>query len=136
MTQYQICPLEDSIDSSGWRLLPGEALRQPQITAAWDALNRSCNQASPVLDTKMVVPLLAHFGDATVRLAILDGDEGPEAAMLVRRRRPGDWEVFTPGQACVGSAIVSASEVSMALRGMNQTGLPSWNRATDGDEGG
>ncbi|MHC4550154.1 MAG: GNAT family N-acetyltransferase [Planctomycetota bacterium] len=102
-----------------WTLVPArEAF--PEHAAAWDELNRRLHDGHPLCDSRFVGPLVHHFADDDVVLA-LDNDEaagGLRNAALLERRRPGTWATFLPSQAQIAPLLLDAAGPERLLRAL------------------
>lgn len=75
--------------------------------AAWDALNDRRFRSHPLLSSRFVEGLLAHFGSGDEHLCIRRCPGGePQAMCIVLPKRPGVWALFLPSQAQIGPALV------------------------------
>jgi hypothetical protein len=82
-----------------WTLIPASDFAL--MANRWNELHARC-QASPMLATEFVQPLLAAFGDGSEWLACCE-DGGVTVAMaLVAPRGRGSWASFQPAQAPIG----------------------------------
>jgi CelD/BcsL family acetyltransferase involved in cellulose biosynthesis len=66
----------------------------------WDSINRAGNNHI-LLDSGFVAPLLRHFANGNVTLAVRDDSARKGMALLVRKRL-AQWETFQPAQAPIG----------------------------------
>src|SRR5262249_19454992 len=71
-----------------------------QYRAGWDAINRSRDNHI-LLDSRFVAPLLKHFGDNNVKLAVHQENSTSAMALLVRQGM-GSWSTFQPSQSPLG----------------------------------
>jgi hypothetical protein len=87
-----------------WSIFPATVLETTQAQV-WQEANRRHQQSHPLLDLKFVGPLLRHFGNPGVRLAIEMNGAEPLSAVLFERARPGVWQLFLPSQAQIAPAV-------------------------------
>src|SRR6476660_3917924 len=66
----------------------------------WDAINRSRDNHI-LLDSRFVSPLLKHFGDENVKLAVQRENSTHAMALLVKQGM-GSWSTFQPSQSPLG----------------------------------
>lgn len=82
--------------------------------ADWDALNRREFSNHPLLDSRFVNGLLAHFGTGRELLAIRTAN-GIDAMCLLEPRRLGVWHSFLPTQAQIGPTLIKSVEQLQGL---------------------
>ena len=66
----------------------------------WDAINRARDNHI-LLDSRFVSPLLRHFGDENVKLAVQRENSTHAMALLVKQGM-GSWSTFQPSQSPLG----------------------------------
>jgi CelD/BcsL family acetyltransferase involved in cellulose biosynthesis len=66
----------------------------------WDAINRSRDNHI-LLDSRFVVPLLRHFGDKNITLAVHNENSTSAMALLVKQG-VASWSTFQPSQSPLG----------------------------------
>jgi Acetyltransferase (GNAT) domain len=71
-------------------------------------------------------PLLHHFGDGGVRVALCDDGSRPLAAAMLRRDGTGRWTTWQPSQLPLGAWMVARGEDSVALAHRLLAQLPGW----------
>jgi hypothetical protein len=98
-----------------WRILPAQDVFV-EFAPTSDKLNANLFRRHPLFDSRFVAPLLAHFGDAAVRLAVLDGDGGPEGMLLLQPGRRGVWRLFLPSQAQVAPLLLPPERYAATVR--------------------
>jgi CelD/BcsL family acetyltransferase involved in cellulose biosynthesis len=79
-----------------WRLLPA-AKAFEHYRGDWDALNRAHHNHA-LLDSRFVAPLVRHFGNDKVMLAVANHSQQNGMAMVVPTAL-GVWQTFQPSQA-------------------------------------
>ncbi len=88
-----------------WKITPLEHAPTNWLQT-WDALNARLCGAHPMLDSRFVAALLAHFGTPDVHLCWHETDGNPDAACLLRRHRIGMWTTFLPAQMQIGTTLI------------------------------
>ncbi len=96
----------DGLSKSRWRLVHAPTANHIGWSE-WDELNLALNAGSPILDSKFLRPICNYYGFPDLRVAVLESGGQPLSAMLLHQRRRGDWQVFTAGQSCVASMLIS-----------------------------
>jgi hypothetical protein len=74
-----------------------------EFQKAWDDINRSRGNHI-LLDSRFVAPMLKHFGDENVVLAV-HNDPSPKAMALLVKNRAGSWSTFQPSQSPLGLIV-------------------------------
>lgn len=85
-----------------WELSPVATFERHR--GIWDELNAR-SVASPVLDSRFITPLLAHFGTGRETLAHYRSREGTQAMTILQRPRAGLWTTIQPSQAPLGAWV-------------------------------
>ncbi len=83
--------------------------------AAWDELRHRLCKANPMLNSRFVDALLAHFGDGSEYLCILHADGLPQAMCVLRAQRNGIWTSFFPSPVLIGPMLISRSQMASDL---------------------
>jgi len=78
-----------------------------RLSSTWDALNEGAGNL-PFLHSRFVQPACAHFGDASLKVAVCESTQGPLAMGVLARGGPGRWESFQPSQLPVGAWVMRA----------------------------
>lgn len=92
--------------------------------ADWDALNDACFGSHPLLTSRFVDLLLAHFPAKGLQLCMqqVDGHEGAVAICLLRPIAPGLWASYLPKQAQISPSLLTRDAdfpaLARALPGM------------------
>jgi CelD/BcsL family acetyltransferase involved in cellulose biosynthesis len=96
-----------------WKFQP--AVREfPDFAKEWDALNEE--QGNHILlDSGFVAPLLRHFGNENVLLAV-NSDTNQRGMALLSQAGTGRWETFQPSQAPIG--LIAFGRVDEAGEGL------------------
>lgn len=89
---------------------------------AWDALLARMGYANPMLQSNFVDSALAHFGDGSEVLFVLERDAGAEAMAILKPGKFGVWTTFLPGQVQIGPVLVREMGVFHSIF----TCLPGW----------
>ena len=95
-----------------WSFHPAAAL--PGLVPRWNAAVAAAG-APPFLDAAFMQPLLRHFGDDGVRIALCEDGGRPLAAAMLRRDGTGRWTTWQPSQLPLGTWMVARGEDSVAL---------------------
>jgi hypothetical protein len=82
----------------------------------WDTINRACGD-HPLLDSRLVEPLVRHFASDRTLLGILEDREDP-AMVLVDPVRPGFWQTFQPSQAPLGLVLFGRRDPALRIRAL------------------
>jgi len=85
-----------------WTFLP--ATEFDACRDAWGRLN-AAGANTPLLSPDFVAPLLRHFADCELSLAIAGDAADPQAMLLLARLGGGRWETFQPSQAPLGLVV-------------------------------
>jgi hypothetical protein len=87
-----------------WKFQPAVGSFE-EARGTWDALNQEHGN-HVLLDSGFVSPLLRHFANGNVTLAVNDDANQRGIALLVRRK-PGLWETFQPSQSPLGLILLA-----------------------------
>ena len=79
------------------------------LAQEWTAICAESHQAHPLLDPKFLRPLLDHFSDSGVRLAVDRDDSQVQSLVFVQRKGWGVWETFSPSQLPLCPAVTRRS---------------------------
>lgn len=71
----------------------------------WTRICADYYQAHPLLDLKCLRPLLEHFADNKVFIAVDRDERSIQSLLIVQRKRWGVWETFSPAQLPVCPAV-------------------------------
>lgn len=90
-----------------WSVLPASVF--PRFTQPWDSLNERLAHSNPLLDSRLVAPLLENFSKVSdgIVLAIYGAVHAPSGMALLQPMGRGRWELFAPGQAPLGPLLLS-----------------------------
>jgi len=72
---------------------------------AWSEICSEHYRSHPLLDLKFLRPLIRHFADKHVFLAVDRDERRIQSLLIVQRKRWGVWETFTPSQLPVCPAV-------------------------------
>ncbi len=102
-----------------WKIAPAKEFLS--VRAKWQEVADRASQ-TVLLDFDFVYSLLQAFGSGNEFLAVYEGRNGPEAATLAYRVKPGVWSTFQPTEACLGIWIQTkdANQQSLAFQLMRQ----------------
>jgi hypothetical protein len=72
----------------------------------WQQVNEQFLNAHPLLDLDFVAPLVDHFGNNRLLLAVEKTDGEFSSLAIVERKRPGLWQLFLPSQAQIAPSLI------------------------------
>jgi hypothetical protein len=87
-----------------WSIHPGIAV-EDGCAAIWREVHEKRMHSHPLLDARFVVPMLHHFGNPKIRLAVETHGDEPVSAALIEPYRAGAWRSFLPSQAQIAPAM-------------------------------
>lgn len=96
-----------------WSLFPEKNIGSKQDH--WQHVNETYCNNHPLLHPNFVLPLVKHFGEGNITLAIQYTGDSPTAAVLLRPTGVGRWETFLPAQAAFGSIMVGPPQEPKAI---------------------
>ena len=109
-----------------WRALP-LARHLGEHSADWDRLNDTLFSGHAMLSSLFINGLLAHFGDGSEQLCLLDYGGTVEAMCILRKHSWWQWAVFLPAQAQLCPLLIQGEQ---QLSGLIQS-LPGHVLALD-----
>lgn len=89
-----------------WTSVPATRLADPDLAAAWDALNAGRGNL-PFLAADAMTLALQVFGRGEERLLIGRDAGGVAAMLLLRRSGTGRWQTFQPSQIPLGAWVAA-----------------------------
>lgn len=104
-----------------WSVHPASTF--PGLVPRWQAVHAAAG-APPFLDAAFMQPLLRHFGDDGVRVALCEDAGRPLAAAMLRRDGTGRWTTWQPSQLPLGALMVARGADGFALARRLLTQLP------------
>lgn len=95
-----------------WQLFP--ATSYAELAQQWQELNRRTAKTQ-LLDPLFVQPLLNHFADGELQIAVATDNGRWVAAGIFKKLGWGRWQTFQPSQAPIGCWLCEAQQFNNAL---------------------
>ena len=83
----------------------------------WDRLNGLYYDSHPYFDSRFIQPCIKYFGSNTIKLAELKDSSGKiHGTLLLNKRLPGLWSLFTPSQLQIAPVLVNSDQIFQQLK--------------------